>query len=129
MECYVEFFYPYNPDVGDSMKDTLISRIEERNPMVYADRRDIIGFRFFDVKPGLNYMNVDNRTNISPIYYCGEYLSFDEVAYIHSIMPYTSDKTVMIRCYCGYLVTDVNCGDMTIRDYVECMDENCTISK
>ena len=41
------------------------------------------------------------------MYYYGEYLTKEEIDYIHSIMPYTLKNNLMIRCYCGYLVTDV----------------------
>lgn len=119
MEHYIEFFYPYNPDVADSMEDTLSIPVEEREPSLFINEKNIIGFRFFDIEKGSNYMNRSNRKNISPIYYYGEYLSSEEIEYIHNIMPYTSSQKNMIRCYCGYLATDLKEGDITIEYYLK----------
>lgn len=121
MEHYIEFFYPYNPDVADSMEDTLSMPVEERDPSLFIDidEKNIIGFRFFDIEKGSNYMNRSNRKNISPIYYYGEYLSSEEIEYIHNIMPYTSSQKNMIQCYCGYLATDLKEGDITIEYYLK----------
>lgn len=108
LKHYVEFFYPYNPDVAFSMDNTDIHLIKERNPLFFINEKDVkIGFRFFDVEDNKNPLIKENRINISSMYYYGKYLTQDEIDYIHSIMPYTYQNNVMIRCFCDYLVTDV----------------------
>ena len=129
MEHYIEFFYPYNPDVASSMEETSSLQIEERDPTLFIDEKDKIGFRFFDVENGSNYMNKSSRNNISPIYYYGEYLSSEEIEYIHSIMPYTSSQKNMIRCYCGYLVADLKEGDITIEHYIKSLNNENSANK
>jgi len=116
---YVEFFYPYNPDVTNSMEDTDIRRIQERDPLLYTDNEQDfkIGFRFFDVNNGNSPLIRENRINISSIYYYGKYLSEEEITYIHKIMPNTRENIRMIQCYCGYLATDLNDGDITVEEY------------
>lgn len=118
LKHYVEFFYPYNPDVASSMDNTDIHLIEERNPLLFVDDKSIkIGFRFFDVEDNGNPLIKENRINISSMYYYGRYLIQDEIDYIHIIMPYTYQNNIMIKCFCDYLVTDVNVED-TIFDEV-----------
>lgn len=118
---YVEFFYPYNPDVSDSTEDTYIKQVQEREPSLFIsdERNSKIGFRFFDVNNGSSPLIRENRSNVSPIYYYGKYLSNEEITYIHEIMPYTIKSTQMISCYCGYLATELNDGDIAIEDWIK----------
>ena len=128
---YVEFFYPYNPDVANSMEDTDIRQIQERDPLLYIDNEQDfkIGFRFFDVNRGNSPLIHENRVNLSPIYYYGKNLSEEEIAYIREIMPHTRKSIRMIHCYCGYLATDLNDGDITIEEYAHINTINRTMSK
>lgn len=118
---YVEFFYPYNPDVGNSMEDTDIKQVQERDPSLFVGNEinSKIGFRFFDINNGSSPLIHENRSNVSPIYYYGKYLNDEEISYIHKEMPYTMKSICMIQCQCGYLVTELNDGDTTIEDYMK----------
>lgn len=126
---YVEFFYPYNPDVAISMEDTDIKLIEERNPLLFIDDSlSKIGFRFFDVEVDKNPLIKENRKNISPVYYYGKYLTQEEIDYIHNIMPYTLISSSMIKCDCGYLVTTLNDGDTVVDSLVNAKDKNLSLN-
>lgn len=118
---YVEFFYPYNPDVANSMEDTVIIKVQERDPspFFYDEGNFKIGFRFFDVNNGNSPLIRENRSNVSPIYYYGRYLSEEEIAYIHEIMPFTIKSTRMIQCFCEYLATKLNDDDIPIEEYIK----------
>lgn len=117
---YVEFFYPYNPDVANSRDETSIKKVPERNPLLLANNEynNKIGFHFFDVNQNNNPFLKENRINISSTYYYGEYLTADEITYIHEIMPYTKGINRMIKCFCGYLVTHLTDEDTTIQEYI-----------
>ena len=122
MKHYIEIFYPYNPDHGDIFENAEYKIIETRNPLHFINEsknNGKIGFRFFDVDESSNPAIIKNRTNISPIYYYGEYLSEEEILKIHEIMPYTIHSTSMIRCYCGYISPFLNDGDTPVKYYQE----------